>query len=373
MAIPGYAPHTFSEILAQLWWRLDKALDPESVRASSVVAAMDAARCGVTTVLDHHASPSCIEGSLDIVRQAFCDDVGLRVAVAYEVSDRDGPVKARLGIAENVRALAAPTSPLSACLFGLHAAFTLSDKTLAEVAERLPAGAGVHVHVAEGPEDEDLSVARHGERVIDRLDRFELLRPSSILAHVLHLDEAEKERVAERGVAVVHNPRSNMNNAVGSFDLGGYLRRGVVAGLGTDGLGANLLAELFTASLLQKHVHRDPLAAGFGDLHRLLFVHNPEIAARAFGLRFGRIAPGYAADIAVLDYDGPTPINGNTLLGHLLFGVAVHALRVSDLFVAGKAVLRDGAFLRVDEAVELARARETAAALWRRIERGETS
>jgi putative selenium metabolism protein SsnA len=373
MAIPGYAPRTFSEILAQLWWRLDKALDPESVRASSVVAAMDAARCGVTTVLDHHASPSCIEGSLDIVRQAFCDDVGLRVAVAYEVSDRDGPVKARLGIAENVRALAAPTSPLSACLFGLHAAFTLSDKTLAEVAERLPAGAGVHVHVAEGPEDEDLSVARHGERVIDRLDRFELLRPSSILAHVLHLDEAEKERVAERGVAVVHNPRSNMNNAVGSFDLGGYLRRGVVAGLGTDGLGANLLAELFTASLLQKHVHRDPLAAGFGDLHRLLFVHNPEIAARAFGLRFGRIAPGYAADIAVLDYDGPTPINGNTLLGHLLFGVAVHALRVSDLFVAGKAVLRDGAFLRVDEAAELARARETAAALWRRIERGETS
>jgi cytosine/adenosine deaminase-related metal-dependent hydrolase len=151
------------------------------------------------------------------------------------------------------------------------------------------------------------------------------------------------------------------------------LRRGVVAGLGTDGLGANLLAELFTASLLQKHVHRDPLAAGFGDLHRLLFVHNPEIAARAFGLRFGRIAPGYAADIAVLDYDGPTPINGNTLLGHLLFGVAVHALRVSDLFVAGKAVLRDGAFLRVDEAAELARARETAAALWRRIERGETS
>ena len=372
MAIPGYAPRSFAEILEQLWWRLDKVLDPGSVRASSIVAAMDAARCGVTTVIDHHASPSCIPGSLDIVRRAFSDDVGLRVAVAYEVSDRDGAEKARLGIEENARALSeSPASGgVSAALFGLHAAFTLSDETLSAVAARLPDGAGIHIHVAEGPEDETLSVKRHGIRVIERLDRFGLLRPRSVLAHVLHLDEAEKDRVAERGAAVVHNPRSNMNNAVGTFDLDGYLRRGVVTGLGTDGLGANLLAELFTAGLLQKHAHRDSQAAGFADLYKLLFVNNPEIAGRVFGVRLGRIAPGYAADIALLDYDGPTPIDAGTILGHLLFGVAVHALRVSDLFVAGRPILRNGTFVGIDESAELAHAREQAGALWSRVREG---
>jgi putative selenium metabolism protein SsnA len=372
MAIPGYAPRSFADILEQLWWRLDKALDPDSVRASALVAAMDAARCGVTSVLDHHASPNAVPGSLDLLRDAFTKDVGLRVAVAYEVSDRDGDDVARLGIAENARALAEPRDPigLSAALFGLHAAFTLSDATLAAVAARLPDSAGVHIHVAEGPEDEVLSVERHGVRVVERLDRFGLLRPASVLAHVLHLDDEEKDRVAERGATVVHNPRSNMNNAVGAFDLAGYLRRRVRVGLGTDGLGANLLAELFTAGLLQKHVRRNPLAAGFDELHRLLFVNNPEIASQTFGVPLGRIAAGCAADIALLEYEGPTPVDANTILGHLLFGVAVHALRVSDLFVAGRSVLRDGAFVGIDEAAELAHAREQAAALWKRVERG---
>ncbi len=375
MSIPGYAPRSFSDILAQLWWRLDKALDPASVTASARVAAMDAARCGVTTVLDHHASPRAIAGSLDQIRAAFVDDVGLRVAVAYEVSDRDGADAARAGIAENLRALRAPADPLarSAALFGLHASFTLSDATLAAVAAQVPDGAGAHIHVAEGPEDEALSVERHGIRVVERLDRFGLLRPASLLAHALHLDEAEKDRVADRRAVVVHNPRSNMNNAVGTFDLPGYVRRRVCVGLGTDGLGANLLAELFTAGLLQKHARGNPLAAGFGELHRLLFVTNPEVASRAFGVGLGRLEPGAAADIALLDYDGPTPVDASTILGHLLFGIAVHDVRVSDLFVAGRPVLRHGTFVQLDEAAELAHAREQADALWRRVTRGSTA
>jgi cytosine/adenosine deaminase-related metal-dependent hydrolase len=164
-----------------------------------------------------------------------------------------------------------------------------------------------------------------------------------------------------------------MNNAVGTFDLPGTLRRGTLAGLGTDGLGSNLLTELFTAGLLQKHARQDPLAGGFSDLHRLLFVNNPEIAERAFGFRFGRIAPGYPADIALIDYEAPTPLDADTILGHLLFGVAVHALRVSDLFVAGQPVLRRGAFVHVDEAAELAHAREQAALLWTRTREGGAS
>lgn len=374
MSLPGYAPRSFAEILEQLWWRLDKALDAESIRASAMVAALDATRCGVTTVVDHHASPRAVAGSLDLAAGAFAA-VGLRAAHAYEVSDRDGPDATREGIAENVRALAAfrDSAGQAGALFGLHAAFTLSDATLSLVATALPDEAGVHIHVAEGPEDETLSLERHGVRVVERLDRFGLVRPRSVLAHCLHLDEREKDLVAERGAIVVHNPRSNMNNAVGTFDLEGFLDRRALVGLGTDGLGTNMLGELFTASLLQKHARRDPLAAGFGRLHRLLFESNPEIAGRVLGVRVGRLAPGWKADIAVLDYDGPTPLDASTVLGHLLFGMSVGPLHVSDVFVGGEPVLRDGRFVRVDEKAELARAREAASRLWQRAREGTVS
>jgi len=370
MAVSGFAPTSFGEILEQLWWRLDKALDPPSVRASALVGAVEAARCGVTTLVDHHASPNAIPGSLDVLRDEVCRRVGLRGAFCYELSDRDGGARRDAGLEENVRFLADATSgdPTVAAHFGLHAAFTLSDESLALVAERLPEDAGVHIHVAEGPEDESWSVRAHGERVVERLDRFGLLRPNSILAHCLHLDPGEKDLLGERDAIVVHNPRSNMNNAVGLFDLDGTLARGALTGLGTDGLGCNMLAELFTAGLVQKHSRKDPLAGSFDQLNALLFQGNPAIVQRLFGVRVGRIAPGLPADIALLDYVPPTPLSGDNVLGHLLFGIGVHALRVSDLFVAGRPVLREGRFVDLDEQAELAHAREAAASLWARIE-----
>ncbi|MCD5415706.1 putative aminohydrolase SsnA [Candidatus Bipolaricaulota bacterium] len=377
MSLPGFAPTSFTQILEQLWWRLDKALDAESVRTSAVVGAMEAARCGVTSLIDHHASPYAVPGSLEGLRKAVCDDVGLRGVFCYEVSDRDGEEIALAGIEENRsflsdQSLTARSSTdhpaddrLSAGLFGLHASFTLSDATLERVASSLPEGVGIHIHVAEGPEDEMQCVAEHGLRIVERLDRFGMLRPTSILAHCLHLDEAEKDLLSARNVIVAHNPRSNMNNAVGAFDLDGSLGRNLLVGLGTDGLGANMLAELFTAALFQKASRNDPLAAPFPSLHRLLFENNPRIVERTLGVKVGRISPGYPADIAILDYIPPTPLSGDTILGHILFGIAVHSLRVTDLFVAGRAVLRDGRFCDFDEDEVYAHAREQAARLWR--------
>lgn len=370
MAVSGFAPSSFAEILEQLWWRLDKALDPDSVRTSALVGAMEAARCGVTTVIDHHASPNAIPGSLDTMRDVVCRQVGLRGVFCYELTDRDGPERRDQGIEENARFFEETPADdtMTAAQFGLHAAFTLSDESLAQVAERLPDGAGVHVHVAEGPEDEEQSMSAFGERVIDRLDRFGLLRPTSILAHCLHLDDAEKDKIRDRGSIIVHNPRSNMNNAVGLFDLDGYLGRDVLAGLGTDGLGCNMLGELFTAGILQKHSRGEPLAGDFGQLDKLLFRSNPSIAERLLGVRVGRIEAGEPADIALIDYMPPTPLGADNILGHLLFGMAVHSLRVSDVFVAGRPILRGGGFVEIDEEAEYAHAREAAASLWDRIE-----
>jgi len=370
MALSGFSPSTFTQILEQLWWRLDKALDPPSVRASALVGAMAAARCGVTTLVDHHASPNAIVGSLDTMRDAVCRTVGLRGVFCYELTDRDGDDRRDRGVEENARFLRAvdPADPLVGAQFGLHASFTLSDDSLARVAERLPDGAGVHIHVAEGPEDETLCEQQHGLRIVDRLDRFGLLRPRSILAHCLHLTEQEKDLVAERGAIVVHNPRSNMNNAVGLFDLDGYLSRDALVGLGTDGLGCNVLSELFTAGILQKHARANPLAGGFDALDALLFRGNPAIVERLLGVRVGRIEPGAPADVALLDYTAPTPLRADNVLGHLLFGLAVHDLHVTDLLVAGRPVLRDGTFVGVDEASVCAEARDLAADLWRRAE-----
>ena len=368
MALGGYAPNSFAEILEQLWWRLDKGLDPHSVRASALVGTMEAARCGITTLIDHHASPHAIPGSLSILRETVCGRVGLRGAFCYEVTDRDGDDLAAQGIEENARFFSeAAGDPLCAAQFGLHASFTVSDRTLEQVADRIPEGSGVHIHVAEGPEDEAASLSDHGIRVVERLDRFGLLRPTSILAHCLHIDEGEKDRIADRGSIVVHNPRSNMNNAVGAFDLDGFLDRDILTGLGTDGLGANLLAELFTAGILQKHHAGDPLAGGFPALDALLFRGNPEIAGRLLGGRFGRIEAGGPADLALIEYTAPTPLTAQNLLGHLLFGVAVHSLRVADLFTAGRPILRNGGFVEIDEAEAYAHSREQADALWNRI------
>ena len=369
MAISGFAPTSFAQILEQLWWRLDKALHAASVRASALVGAMEAARCGVTTLIDHHASPNAIAGSLDTMRRVVCDEIGMRGVFCYELTDRDGIERRDAGIDENLRFLSSIGlgDTMSAAQFGLHAAFTLSDESLERVADALPEGAGVHTHVAEGPEDEDQTQAKHGETVIDRLDRFGLLRPRSILVHCLHLSEAEKDLIAERDAMVVHNPRSNMNNAVGLFDLDGYLGRGILTGLGTDGLGSNMLGELFTAGILQKHSRGEPLVGSFDQLDALLFRGNPAIVERLLGVRVGRIEAGGPADVALLDYVPPTPLSADNILGHLLFGMAVHTLRVSDLIVAGRDVIRNGRFVEIDEVAAYAMAREAADGLWKRI------
>jgi len=369
MSVPGFSPTSFTQILEQLWWRLDKALEDDSVRMSALVGAMEAARCGVTTLIDHHASPHAISGSLDAVHDAVCRHVGLRAALCYEVSDRDGLAHRDEGIEENLRFINTISPERKRCTaqFGLHASFTLSDETLTRVAKRLPDNAGVHIHVAEGPEDETQCSAKHGMRVVERLDRFGFLRPNSILVHCLHLDEKEKDLVAERDAIAVHNPRSNMNNAVGTFDLTGFLSRHVLTGLGTDGLGSNMLGEAFTAGILQKHSQADPLAAPFSALETLLFKNNAAIVERLLGIKVGRIAPGCPADIALLDYTPPTPLAADNLLGHLLFGISVHTLCVSGLFVAGRLILRDGQFVDLDEEATYAHAREQAKTLWERI------
>lgn len=217
--IPGDPAKDFPEILDKLWWPLDRALGMEDVRYSALVCLVDAVKHGTTTLIDHHASPNAITGSLDEIAAAV-EQSGLRVALAYEVTDRNGMDQARAGIEENRRFIEYvrrehPLKGRLAATFGLHASLTVSDETLAASRDAVDAETGFHIHVAEHSVDEYDSLKKSGMRVIDRLQKFGILGPHSIIVHAVHVDAREIELLAETRTWVTHQPRSNMNNAVG--------------------------------------------------------------------------------------------------------------------------------------------------------------
>jgi len=262
MAIPGPAPKDFPEILNKLWWPLDKSLNMGDVRASAEVMLVDAIKHGTTTLIDHHASPNAIDGSLDEIADAV-DRTGLRSVLCYEVTDRDGYEKAQAGIDENMRFLnnlssGNRTGERIAGTFGLHASLTLSDETLEACREAAPAGEGFHIHVAEHEADEYDSLAKSGMRVVDRLARHQILGPKTIVAHVVHIDIEEAQKLSDSGTWVTHQPRSNMNNGVGVAPVESLLRAGINVGIGTDGFSHTMWEEWKTAYLLHKAWNRDP-------------------------------------------------------------------------------------------------------------------
>jgi putative selenium metabolism protein SsnA len=373
MAVPGEPPASFPQILERLWWRLDKALTPEDVRYSALVCLADAIRHGTTTLIDHHASPNTIAGSLDVIAEAV-REAGLRACLCYEVTDRDGPERAQAGIAENVRfARSQATSGKSqvAASFGLHASLTLSDETLADcvaAAASLPLGGslGFHVHAAEAAADQEDSLRKSGKRVIHRLHDAGVLGPRTIAAHCVHVDESEIEVLAETGTWVTHQPRSNMNNGVGVAPVEAMVRAGVNVGLGNDGFSNQMFAEIKAAYLVHKLARRDPRAMGGDVVMRLAYANNAQLA-RVFwpGLTLGELRPGAAADLVFLDYYPTTPLTAENLPWHLLFGI--EASTITATVCAGRVLMRDRRLLTLDEEAVTARSRELAARVWERL------
>ena len=368
MAIPGAPATNFLEILERLWWKLDRALLWDDVRASAQICLVDAIRHGCTTLIDHHASPNVIDGSLDIIADAV-KETGLRASLCYEVTDRNGMDGARAGIAENVRFIKrcrqAPDPQLGAS-FGLHAALTVSDETLeASRAASTGLGAGFHIHVAEDKADEDESLRKYGLRVVERLQKFDILGPRSIAVHCVHLDEFEKDILHETRTWVTHQPRSNMNNAVGLPDVTGMLRRGIKVALGNDGFSNNMFDEMKAAYLAHKHNQRNPQAMPGGDVWRMAYDNNAALARVFFPKPIGELSAGAFADIIFLDYAPPTPMSTGNLPWHVLFGV--DGAHVTHTIASGKVLMKDRQLTTLDEAAIMAKARELAVGVWKRV------
>ena len=368
MSIPGPAPRDFPEILRRLWWPLDQALTAEDVTYSALVCLVDAIKHGTTTLVDHHASPNCLDGSLDLIAEAV-ERAGLRAALCYEVTDRYGAAKARASIDENVRFLKAVKGRrMLAASFGLHASLTVSDATLTacvEAAEGLDTG--FHIHVAEHEADEYDSVQKSGKRIVRRLHDLGILGPRTILAHCVHIDPWEMALIRDAGSWVTHQPRSNMNNAVGAAPIDAMLAGGINLGLGNDGFSNNMWAEWKAAYLLHKVAHRDPRRAPGDAIARMALVNNARLAGMLFpGERIGVLAPGAVADVILVDYQPPTPLTAGNLPWHILFGF--EAGMVTTTIAGGRVLMRDRRLLTLDEAEIAARARELARAAWTRYE-----
>jgi putative selenium metabolism protein SsnA len=372
IALKDAAPSNFNQILERLWWRLDRLLTLEDVYLSALVAMIDCIRNGTTTILDHHSSPGAVEGSLFRIADA-ARLVGIRSCLCYEVSDRDGSRVADQGIAENRAFLEscnhAPGGSLRA-LFGLHASFTVTDATLdrcTRAATELDAG--FHVHVAEAESDQEHCLREHGKRVVKRFHDHGVLGPRTVAAHCVHVDDREIDLLQSSNTLVVHNPESNMGNAVGCTPVLDMMRRGVRVGLGTDAYTSDMFESLKVANLLHKHQSGQPSAA-WAEPPAMLFENNAAAASQCFGRPVGKLVPGALADIVVADYDPPTPLTGANIAGHLLFGVSGRS--VNTTIVAGRILMKDRELLHLDCAQVMASAREAAAKLWKRFASGPT-
>lgn len=366
MQVDGPPPRVFSRILEGLWWRLDRALTEEDIWMSAMMPLIWSVRNGTTTILDHHSSPNAIPGSLDIIADAVTK-VGIRASLAYEVSDRDGSEAAAEGIRENVRFIEwcnRNPSPLLRATFGLHASLTLSDETLKKCVEAPGAAeAGFHIHTAEGIEDLIRSIRRYGKPVVRRLDDLGVWNDKSLAVHCVHVNPEEIEILKQRNVSVIHNPESNMGNAVGAAPVEEMISQGIRVGLGTDGCSCDMFQSLRIANLLLKHKEADP-HIGWAEAPLMAFQNNSAILAKYWDVPIGVLKPGAYADLIVVDYWAPTPIDDRNFYNHVLLGIS--GGMVDSTIVGGEFLMRHRELTTVDEERMAARSRELSRDLWAR-------
>lgn len=361
---PGEPARNFKEILERLWWKLDAALDAEDVYYSALIAVMHAARAGCTTIIDHHASPACADGSLDLIEKAF-REVGLNGCLCYEVSDRNQKGE---GIAENerfIKKVKASGDDQITALFGLHALMTLGTQTLercSDIAHGL--GAGFHAHVAEAEYDVEITFQRYQRRIMDRFLDFGIPGRQTIFVHGIHFEAREMDLLKSTDSMLVNNPESNMNNGLSVTPILEMLSRGVLVGIGTDGMSSHMISQARAMYLLQRTYRRDPRVM-FGEACHIILKNNRDICSRIFREPRGALQRGYLADVIIPEYVPFTPLSPATFYGHLLFGMSF--ARVATTIARGKVIVENGHLLGVDEEAVRAKCVERARALWSRI------
>ena len=358
---PKNTPTNFVEILKEIWWKLDLALDEESTKTSFEAGLLGCLRSGVTTVFDHHSSPNFTNGSLELL-SAIAEIFGQNISLAFEVTDRNGKDKFHSGLQENIDSFKYfKNNPYVHPLIGLHASFTLSDESLQAIYSEIKGlqKCGIHIHVSEDKADEIDAKAKGYKSGIDRLNKFNLINKHSFIIHGNHSSDIDMELLKRAGATLVHNPTSNANNRVGILPNSHISR--LNAGLGTDGMHANMLVEAQQGTLIRSsHLKGEEPSI---DYLELLFKNNPTIASRAFGRKIGHLSPDNQADLAIFDYHPQTALTKDNFAGHILFGLGTP----NDVIVRGKYRIKNRKFIVASERNIEANAQKQSLRLWNKM------
>ena len=364
---PSGVTDNFFNILENLWWKLDRSLQIEDIKLNAFTTYAESIRSGVTTLIDHHASGHCIEGSLFALEES-AKKIGVRTSLCFETTDRDGKEATKAAIKENVdfiKHCLKEDDDMVKALFGMHASFTISDETMALVKEAMQGvDAGYHIHVTEGIEDQYDSLKKYGRKVGERLFDWGILGDKTIAVHCIHLSQSEMDIIKATDTSVVTNPESNMNNAVGAPPVVQLLKKGIRVGLGSDAYTQDMFESVKVSNILQSHHLADP-TVGIMETKALQFDNNPAICSKYWNKPLGKIEKGAFADIIVVDYKPHTPIGENNWFGHLLFGV--NGGMVRHTMINGKLVMKDRVILTVDMDKINADSTQRAAKIWKNM------
>jgi len=364
LAVHPFRPASFKEMLEQLWWKLDRALLSEDVYWSARVSALRSIDHGVTTFIDHHASPYGVRGAGALLSRALIEESGMRAVLSIETSDRDGVKIRDLEIEENLALMEEKEKHPGkmGALFGLHASFTLEEDTLRRVGSwDFP----VHIHIGEGDEDGKLHEEKYGCSAFERLQRYHICKANSLLVHGIRLSHKDIDEIAGTACRVAFNPQSNQNNGAGLPAYARFKARGIPVLLGNDGFGYDFSRDVRSLLITQHHVTQSPLGFSLDDLFQVVFRNNAEYASALLGERVGVIEEGAAADFITYRYTPFTPIDENNFLGHWFFGI-LESGKPEEVVIDGKALKLGGVLLRpADDAMRTAQS--VARKLWERL------
>jgi 5-methylthioadenosine/S-adenosylhomocysteine deaminase len=362
-------PSDFTQILQRVWWPMDEAMSFEDAYASALVASVEFAKSGVTTFADTYSGPNSIQGVLDHIARAI-EEVGIRGFIAFEATERHSREEGFRGVQENVRfaekILANPDSKTRP-LFSIHASFTVSDDLILEV-KKLAAkyNASITIHVSEGLVDVNHNLEHYSKRTVERLRDVGLLGPSVVLAHCVNVNDDEVDIIAKTRTGVVHNPMSNMLNAVGVAPVLSMLEKNVNVGLGNDGYIFDMFENMRAAYLLHRVHYRKPNAIDAYTVLEMATING----ARLYGVEkeIGSIETGKRADMIIIKPSIlPTPLNASSAVGHLIN--TVDGDDVEHVLVDGKLIVKDKRLTTFDEAKAQEISREAASKLWTRLEK----
>lgn len=366
LTIDGYNPSNFYEILDGMWWNIDRKLSLKATRASAYATYLDNIRNGVTTIFDHHASFCEIPNSLFEIADV-AKEMGVRSCLCYEVSDRDGEKKCDEAIKENadfIKYCKEQNDDMIKAMFGMHALFTISDKTFEKCVKANDNMTGYHIHICEGLNDVEDSHKNYGMSPVERLLKWDILTSKTILGHCIHITEDEMDIIKAHDTMVVNNPQSNMGNAVGCSPVLKMYEKDIMLGLGTDAYTHDMLESLKSALTIQRH-NAQKANVGFLEVTDMLFKNNAKICSRYFDSTLGVLKVGAAADVIVMDYKPFTPFDDTNIDGHMIFGM--NGRQCTHTFANGRLLYKDREFVDIDEEKINAEILVSAKDLWHKI------